>query len=60
MKSYRVGQRLQFRSDDFDKVWTELCTVTEVHHDYCIAVSDDEITFYIDEDTEFQFQEVTR
>ena len=57
IKEYSIGKKLVFVPDD-DPFRHELgCVVTEVNSDHCIAVTEDHLTLWIDEDTEYQFKE---
>lgn len=55
MKEYKVNMKVVFEADDFDGKTKMNATITEVHDDYAIAKTEDGITLWIDEDTDYQF-----
>lgn len=55
MKEYKVNMKVVFEADEFDGKTKMNATITEVHDDYAIAKTEDGITLWIDEDTDYQF-----
>lgn len=55
MRTYTLGQKVTFTADDFDGEIKMKATITEVHDDHAIAMTNDGIHLWIDEDTEYQF-----
>jgi len=56
MKHYSIGQKLTWRTQEFDGTVDIPCTVTQVADDHVIAESENE-TLWLDEDTEQDFFE---
>lgn len=55
MKTYTLNQKVTFTADDFDGKTTMEAIITEVHDDYAIAKTADDITLWIDKDTDYMF-----
>ena len=55
MRTYTLGQKVTFTTDEFDGKTTMNATITEVHDDYATATTDDGIVLWIDKDTEHLF-----
>ena len=58
MKKYHVGEKLLFVSDDFDGRQKVECNVTEVYPDHVIAVGMENVSYWIDNDTEYLFEKM--
>ena len=56
MKNYEVGQKLMWVINEIGCHKKVPCTVTEVHEDHAIAVTEDKTTLWIDEDTAEDFE----
>jgi hypothetical protein len=54
-RQYKVGQKLIWKTDDFDGKNKVKVTVTKVERNHVIAKTEDGITAWIDDDTEYQF-----
>lgn len=53
-RTLKINEEVTFTTDEaFDKPVKAI--VTEIHEDYAIATTDDNMTLWIDEDTQCQF-----
>lgn len=57
MKNYTAGQKLMWLINEPACHHKMPCTVTEVHEDYALAMTENGIRLWIDEDTEEEFEE---
>lgn len=61
MRIFNLGEKLHYVTEDFDGHAVTLCEVVEKHEDHYIAKelnSDNPITLWIDEDTEYMFERI--
>lgn len=54
-KKFKLGQKVVWVCKDFDGISSTDATITEIHKDHCIAKTEDNITLWIDDDTEYMF-----
>lgn len=54
-KKFKLGQKVVWVCKDFDGISSTDATITEVYEDHYIAKTEDNITLWIDEDTEYMF-----
>lgn len=54
-KKFKLGQKVLWKSKEFDGETSFNATITEVYEDHCIAKTEDNITLWIDADTEYMF-----
>lgn len=54
-KKFKLGQNVVWVCTDFDGSSSTDATITEVYEDHCIAETEDNITLWIDADTEYMF-----
>lgn len=58
MKTYTVGEKVKFTSDEFDGHVETMVTVVEVNDDLAIAKAEGGKNFWIDEDTDYMFTKI--
>lgn len=47
-----VGDRVRYYISEFDGVYSEMCTVTNVEKDHAIALTDDGLSLWVDGNNE--------
>lgn len=56
MRQYKLHDKLLWTVDEFDGHSETICSIVEIAGDHAIAFTDDELTLWIDDDTEYMYQ----